>query len=91
MRAVRALTCDDLTVIRSSPLGGVVETNETVTAPLLTRSISYELRQIESELGAKGKTRLYPIAVAIDEALLALQEALGYGEAWSPSSGKVSD
>ena len=47
----------------------------TETAALLDRSISHELREIEAVMGAKGQTRLFAIAAAIDEALLAAVEA----------------
>lgn len=47
----------------------------TTTAGLLQRSCSHELREIEASLGAKGQTRLFAIADAIDEALEALEEA----------------
>lgn len=46
----------------------------TTTAGLLQRSCSHELREIEAALGAKGQTRLFAIADAIDEALEALEE-----------------
>lgn len=48
----------------------------THTAPLLSRSISHELREIEAMLGCKGKSRLFAIAEAIDEALLELVEEM---------------
>lgn len=47
----------------------------TNTAGLLQRSCSHELREIEAVLCAKGQTRLFAIADAIDEALEALEEA----------------
>lgn len=43
--------------------------------PLLQRSIADDLRRIESQLGAKGGTLLSAIAAAIDQALLAAQQA----------------
>lgn len=66
-RAILALTCDE-----------IIRDGEDVThdVPLLVRSISYELRQIERQLGASGKTNLCAIAASIDEALLALEECL---------------
>ena len=64
-RAIQALTTGHLEI------DGKDQTN---TAPILTRSISHELREIEATLSAKGRTRLFAIAEAIDEALLALVE-----------------
>lgn len=61
-RAIAALTYDEITDHRGN------------TPPLLDRSIANCLRDIEAQLGAKGRTRLHAIAVAIDEALLALVE-----------------
>lgn len=61
-RAIQALTYDEIT------------DQDGRTPPLLSRSISNCLRDIEAQLGAKGKTRLFAIATAIDEALLALEE-----------------
>lgn len=61
-RAIAALTYDEITDQSGN------------TPPLLNRSIANCLRDIETQLGAKGRTRLHAIAVAIDEALLALVE-----------------
>lgn len=66
-RAILALTCEE--IIRD----GV---DVTYDVPILVRSISHELRQIEKCLGSSGKTNLHAIAAAIDEALLALEEFL---------------
>lgn len=61
-RAIAALTYDEITDQAGN------------TPPLLDRSIANCLRDIEAQLGAKGRTRLHAIATAIDEALLALVE-----------------
>lgn len=66
-RAIDALTCAE--IIRDGD-------DVTKTVPILIRSIAFELRQIEKELGASGRTRLHAIAAAIDEALLALEEVI---------------
>lgn len=68
-RAILALTCEE--IIRD----GV---DVTYDVPILVRSVSHELRQIEKCLGASGKTNLHAIAAAIDEALLALEELVNY-------------
>lgn len=46
----------------------------TDTMPVLDKSISLCLVDIERNLGAGGKTRLHAISQSIDEALLHLQE-----------------
>lgn len=66
-RAIEALTCEE--IIRDGE-------DVTPTIPILVRSIAFELRQIEKELGASGRTRLHAVATAIDEALLALEECI---------------
>ena len=66
-RAIEALTCSE--IIRDGE-------DVTDTVPILVRSMAFELRQIEKELGASGRTRLHSIAAAIDEALLALEEVI---------------
>ena len=68
-RAIQALTYDD---IEQHPDNGTLR--QGVEVPLLQRSIANDLRQLETVLGAKGKTNLFAIAAAIDEALLALAE-----------------
>ena len=67
-RAIAALTYDHI----EQHEGGMVRTDTQV--PLLQRSIANDLRQIEASLGGKGKTLLFAIAEAIDEALIALVE-----------------
>ena len=66
-RAIQALTYDEIEMLDKGRW-------HEIKGPLLKRSMSHELREIEAGLGAKGKTRLFAIAEAIDEALLALVE-----------------
>lgn len=66
-RAIRALTYDSVEMLQHGRW-------HEVKGPLLARSISHDLRQLEAVLGAKGKTNLFALAEAIDEALLALVE-----------------
>lgn len=69
IRAIQALTYDE---IEQRFDDGAVR--QGIGVPLLQRSIANDLRQLEAVLGAKGKTNLFAIAAAIDEALLALVE-----------------
>lgn len=62
---------------KEAPHGG-----QGATLPLLERSIARDLRKIEEAIGGRGRTTLFVIAASIDDALLALQEALSYGEVW---------
>lgn len=66
-RAIAALTYDSVEQLHHNRW-------HEIKGPLLKRSMSHELREIEAGLGAKGKTRLFAIAEAIDEALMALVE-----------------
>ena len=68
-RAIQALTYDE---IEQRFDDGTIR--QGIGVPLLQRSIANDLRQLEAVLGAKGKTNLFAIAAAIDEALLALVE-----------------
>lgn len=68
-RAIAALTYDE---IEQRFDDGTIR--QGISVPLLQRSIANDLRQLEAVLGAKGKTNLFAIAAAIDEALLALVE-----------------
>ena len=72
-RAIAALTYDEIEQHSHDPIRGTV-TREGNAVPLLNRSIANDLRQIEAQLGGKGKTLLFAIAEAIDEALIALVE-----------------
>lgn len=67
-RAIAALTYDEI----EQHGDGMTRTDTDV--PLLQRSIANDLRQIEAQMGGKGKTLLFAIATSIDEALLALVE-----------------
>ncbi|MBV1917587.1 MAG: hypothetical protein KUG65_05955 [Sphingomonadaceae bacterium] len=67
---IAALTDDE---IEQNQADGTVLRDEQV--PLLNRSISHDLLQVESVIGARGKTLLSAIAAAIDEALLAAEQA----------------
>lgn len=72
-RAIAALTYDEIEQHSHDPIRGTI-TREGHAVPLLQRSIGNDLRQMESALGGKGKTLLFAIAEAIDEALIALVE-----------------
>lgn len=65
--AIRALTYDSIELLQHNRW-------HEIKGPILQRSISHELRQIEAVLGGKGKTNLFALAEAIDEALIALVE-----------------
>lgn len=67
-RAIAALTFEQIENDRGADV-----LSET---PLLNKSISFSLRQIEASLGPIGATQLNGIAQSIDEALLAIAEAL---------------
>lgn len=66
--AIRALNYDEVELVQN---GQWVDGS---SRPILQRSIANDLRQMETVLGAKGKTNLFALAAAIDEALLALVE-----------------
>jgi len=68
---IAALTYDE--VERHPTGGGQITRNRQI--PLLHRSISQDLIQIERGIGAKGKTLLSALAASIDEALLAAEQA----------------
>lgn len=72
-RAIAALTYDEVEH-QNLTLGTVKTGNE---VPLLQRSIAQDLRDMERRLGAQvvGKTLFSANAAAIDEALLAIEEA----------------
>lgn len=65
--AIRALTYDSVELLHHNRW-------HEIKGPILQRSIANDLRQLEAVLGAKGKTNLFALAAAIDEALLALVE-----------------
>jgi len=66
-RAIAALTYDSVEMLDKNRW-------HEIQGPLLRRSIANDLRQLEAVLGGKGKTNLFAIAEAIDEALMALVE-----------------
>jgi len=66
-RAIAALTYDSVEMLHHNRW-------HEIQGPLLRRSIANDLRQLEAVLGGKGKTNLFAIAEAIDEALMALVE-----------------
>ena len=70
-RAIAALTYEEVIVC---------DVDVTEVMPILDRSISLDLDDIERNLGARGKTRLHAIGQSIDEALLCLQEYFMEGQ-----------
>ena len=72
-RAIAALTYDEIQV--TSVTFGIQTVMNGEEVPLLDRSIGQDLTRIDSALSGKGSTLLSAIAHAIDEALLAIEEA----------------
>lgn len=66
-RAIAALTYDQVIMDDMDVTGRV---------PVLQKSISRCLDDVERGLGARGQTRLHAIGCSIDEALLCLEEYL---------------